>query len=241
MYYYEEQKLGKWRPRTKPERPSERGPEGEKLVLRAVTLIEESHRHLTLDQLFQVYSPEGTLQATGKTSSAPPQIDEDRLPPSFSSFQARVWSWIVTCFGNDVAFNKEERSDRFLEEVFELLQSGGYDPSRVDALKAYVWSRPVGEPKQEAGGVMLTLSALLSASEINMRDASETELERVWSKIEKIRAKQAAKPVGSALPQHCPPDPRDEAIAECKRMLESDPQSRMFGIDREMLELLVSR
>lgn len=107
MYYYEEQKLGKWRPRTKPTRPSERGPEGEKLQLRAVTLVSESHRHLTLDQLFQVYSPEGTLQATGGSSSAT--------------------------------------------------------------------------------------------------------------------------------------DPRAEAIAECRRMLEGDKQSRMFGIDREMLELLVSR
>jgi hypothetical protein len=33
-----------------------------------------------------------------------------------------------------------------------------------------------------------------------MAAAAEAELARVWTKIDKIRAKQAAKPTGSALP-----------------------------------------
>jgi hypothetical protein len=33
-----------------------------------------------------------------------------------------------------------------------------------------------------------------------MYEAGETELSRIWTKVEAIRAKQAAKPTGSALP-----------------------------------------
>jgi hypothetical protein len=33
-----------------------------------------------------------------------------------------------------------------------------------------------------------------------MREAGEAELTRIWGKVEQIRAKQAAKPTGSALP-----------------------------------------
>ena len=199
MYYFEELKFGRWSPRSQETMPNVRGPEGEKRMIRGVTEISKSHEHLTLDQLREVYSPDGTLQATGKASSAP---EASTLKPE--TFQARVWSWVVTCFGNEVAFNKEERCDRFLEEVLELLQSLGYDPARVASLADYVWSRDVGEPEQETGGVLLTLSAMLSAHKIDMLPCGETELERVWGKIEKIRAKQAAKPAGSALPQHWP-------------------------------------
>lgn len=202
MYYYEEYRINQWSARTQSDLPRDRGGEGEKKNIRGVVEINPSHEHLTLDQLREIYSPDGTLQATGKTSSAPEPVKPE-------TYQARVWSWVVTCFGNDVAFNKEERCDRFLEEVFELLQSLGYDPARVDALKSYVWSRDVGEPEQETGGVMVTLCALLSAHMIDMRNCAEKELERVWGKIEKIRAKQAAKPVGSALPQEWSPRPEE--------------------------------
>mgnify|MGYP000974689322 FL=1 len=48
---------------------------------------------------------------------------------------------------------------------------------------------------------MVTLAALCSASEINMDEAGDGELKRNWDRIETIRAKQAAKPPGSPLPQ----------------------------------------
>ena len=121
-----------------------------------------------------------------------------------SDLQQRVWPWLLACFGEEIARDKEERGDRFLEEVFELLQSGGYDPARVLALRDYVWSRDVGEPAQEVGGVMITLSAYCLAHDLDMHKAGEAELARIWTKVEKIRAKQAAKPRGSALPQAWP-------------------------------------
>ena len=72
---------------------------------------------------------------------------------------------------------------------------------RVGQLANYVWSRPAGEPAQEVGGVLLTLAAYCNAHDLDMQAAGETELSRVWGKVEAIRAKQAAKPAGSALPQ----------------------------------------
>lgn len=68
------------------------------------------------------------------------------------------------------------------------------------ALVDYVYSRPVGEPSQEVGGVMLTLAALCLANGLDMEAAGATELDRVRSKIDQIRAKQAAKPENSPLP-----------------------------------------
>ena len=106
------------------------------------------------------------------------------------------------CFGDVIPFDKVERGDRLLEEVLELLQSGGYDPARVAALVAYVWARPVGDPPQEVGGVMVTLAAYCLAFGLDMQGAGEIELARILRPeiMDKIRAKQATKPTGSALP-----------------------------------------
>lgn len=116
------------------------------------------------------------------------------------TLQSRVHPWMMACFGPEISADRVERGDRLLEEVFELLQSGGYDPARVLALRDYVWGRPAGDPPQEVGGVMVTLAAYCLAHNLDMHAAGETELARIWTKVEAIRAKQAAKPVGSALP-----------------------------------------
>jgi hypothetical protein len=111
---------------------------------------------------------------------------------------------MMACFGPEISSDRVERGDRLLEEVFELLQSGGYDPARVVALRDYVWGREAGEPFQEVGGVQITLAAYCLAHDLNMHEAGEAELARIWTKVDKIRAKQAAKPVGSALPVALP-------------------------------------
>ena len=61
-------------------------------------------------------------------------------------------------------------------------------------------ARPVGDPVQELGGVMVTAAALSLASGLDMHAAGETELARNWTKVESIRAKQAARPKNSPLP-----------------------------------------
>lgn len=116
------------------------------------------------------------------------------------SFQRRVYPWLVECFGEQAANDQVERNHRFLEEALELVQACGCTYEETIEVVNYVFNRPAGEKVQEAGGVMLTLAALCQAQGINMHVAGDLELARVWTKIEKIRAKQAAKPKNSPLP-----------------------------------------
>lgn len=117
-----------------------------------------------------------------------------------SSFQKRVQPWMLACFGAEIAADREERNHRFLEEALELVQSTGCTQHEAHQLVDYVFNRPVGEPAQEVGGVMVTLAALCLANAMDMHHAGEVELDRIWTKVEQIRAKQAAKPKHSPLP-----------------------------------------
>ncbi|WP_244128041.1 hypothetical protein [Burkholderia gladioli] len=123
--------------------------------------------------------------------------------PSGQSFQARVRPWMLECFGPTIAADRIERNHRFLEEALELVQSLGCTASEAHQLVDYTFGRPIGEPIQEVGGVMVTLAALCLASELDMHAAGETELARISepATVLKIRAKQAAKPKHSPLPQ----------------------------------------
>ena len=117
------------------------------------------------------------------------------------SFQDRVQPWLMECFGEMIAGDKEERNHRFLEEALELVQSCGCTQSEAHQLVDYVYGRDKGEPYQEVGGVMVTLAALCLANDLDMHENAETELSRIWTKVVEIREKQAAKPKHSPLPQ----------------------------------------
>jgi hypothetical protein len=123
---------------------------------------------------------------------------------SFKTYQTHVAVWIKACLGPLIAADVTERNHRFLEEALELVQSKGCTASEAHQLVDYVFNRPVGEPFQELGGVMVTLAALANAADLNMDIAAETELVRAWEIIDKIRAKAAAKPKFSPLPQIIP-------------------------------------
>lgn len=139
--------------------------------------------------------------AMGKTFvamvEAAPVKDECKPAPSF---QARVQPWMMECFGLTISADRQERNHRFLEESLELVQTLGATASEAHQLVDYVYGRPAGDPVQEVGGVMVTLAALCLANGMNMHAAGETELARIWTKVEQIRAKQAAKPAMSPLP-----------------------------------------
>lgn len=117
------------------------------------------------------------------------------------SFQRQVQAWMLACFGEKIAADPLERNHRFLEESLELVQACGCTKSEALQLVDYVFDRPVGEKEQEVGGVMVTLAALCSAQKLSMQLAGDVELARIWSKMESIRAKQAAKPKHSPLPE----------------------------------------
>lgn len=115
-------------------------------------------------------------------------------------FQHRVVNWMMECFDIETCRNTTERNHRYLEESLELVQSKGCTQAEAHMLVDYVYSRSVGEPTQEVGGVMVTLAALCNAADMDMEQCAETELARVWTKIEQIRAKQLTKPKHSPLP-----------------------------------------
>ena len=115
-------------------------------------------------------------------------------------FHDEVDTWMLACFGEDIPFDKVERNHRFIEEALELVQAFNMPKADALALVEYVYGRPVGEPIQEVGDVMVTLAALCSAQDFNLSTAAMMEIDRVQGKIDEIRAKQAAKPKFSALP-----------------------------------------
>lgn len=118
-------------------------------------------------------------------------------------FQARVQPWMLQCFGAVIAADKIERNHRFYEEATEAVQANGMTRSEAHQLVDYTFDRPIGELHQEIGGVMVTLAALCLASGQDMHAAGDTELARISvpETAMKIRAKQAAKPKHSPLPE----------------------------------------
>jgi len=118
-----------------------------------------------------------------------------RLTDPAQSFQGDVATWMGQCFPPSLSSNMTERGDRLLEEVLELLQAHGYDSARVPTLDNYVFGRPVGEPAQEVGGVMVTLAAYCSVAGLSMQADGQAELDRINQPevMARIRAKQEAK------------------------------------------------
>lgn len=123
------------------------------------------------------------------------------------TFQEQVRPWLLACFGEMIAGDREERNHRFLEEALELVQACGCTAHEAHQLVDYVYGRTAGELHQEVGGVMVTLAALCLANDADMHAAGWVELDRIWGKVEAIRAKQAAKPKHSPLPQHVASQP----------------------------------
>ncbi len=117
------------------------------------------------------------------------------------NFQNRVDRWLLVCFGSTIARDKVERNHRFLEEALELVQACDCTKEEALQLVDYVYGRDKGEMAQEVGGVMNTLAALCLSQDIDMEDAGHIEMDRCWTKVDKIRAKQRAKPKFSPLPQ----------------------------------------
>ncbi len=117
------------------------------------------------------------------------------------NFQNDVEKWMLKCFGTSISCDKIERNYRFLEEAIELVQSCNCTKKEAHELVDYVFNRKAGDKFQEVGGVLITLSALCSAQDLEMNSASIIELKRCWDNIENIRSKQKNKPKNSPLTQ----------------------------------------
>lgn len=129
-----------------------------------------------------------------------PNNDNPQPTTPGKPFQTRVVNWLMECFSMEVCRDRQERNHRFLEEALELVQSLECTRPEAHQLVDYVFDRPAGNPQQELGGVMLTVAALCFPNDMDMQEAAEIELNRVWAKIDVIRKKQATKPKNSPLP-----------------------------------------
>lgn len=179
---------------TPPEAARPEGLPGAIAKLTALRTMTES-----CSQPFYVEIIDGVLAALVPQSPAPSADGE--LVEALNVFQCGVDKWMDACFNDTIKADVQERCDRFIEEALEFIQAAGYSADRAHALVDYTFGRPQGEINQEVGGVMVTLAAMCNTLKVAIGVAAETELARVWTKIDTIRAKQAAKPTGSALPE----------------------------------------
>jgi len=156
---------------------------------------------------FSLYAGEGTwmelsvlidgeslLEVTLRVSDEPAQNP--------TTFQARVWPWLVAAFDADKGFDLQERAHRFLEEGLELAQAAGCSQEDAHRLVGYVFGRPAGTVAGEIGDVMNVLAALAFAHGEDMHSAADAKLAEINTpeKIARVRAKRAARPAGSPLP-----------------------------------------
>ena len=149
------------------------------------------------------------------------------------TLQQRVDVWMDACFGEAIKSDQLERADRFIEEALELAQTEpSFTADRAHALVDYVFGRDVGDPWQEVGGVMITLAALCNTIAVDIDAAAETELARIWAKVDQIRAKQAGKPTGSALP--VAPAPPAESAGLVERLKYCDEHGIFKAVEDRM-------
>lgn len=174
---------------------------------RAISALARTHKYegaeLTEKQFREMTSLQHQIGLTGYTvAELPlsalalgPNTVAYQLTDTAQSFQSDVATWMGQCFPPSLSSNMTERGDRLLEEVLELLQAHGYDSARVPTLVNYVFGRPVGEPAQEVGGVMVTLAAYCSVAGLSMQADGQAELDRINQPevMARIRAKQEAK------------------------------------------------
>ncbi|PKR50449.1 hypothetical protein [Thalassospira marina] len=106
-------------------------------------------------------------------------------------YQARTGRWVETCFGIEGCDDVAGRATRFLEDALALYQAAGGTLDDATKLIGHVSCKPVSDPEQETGSVILSLAALSNARNINMLHAGEKELDRVWHMFPRIRAKHA--------------------------------------------------
>lgn len=90
--------------------------------------------------------------------------------------------------------NRRIRALRFLEEAMELGQTQGLTFDDVVRQAQWTYGRPVGDVKQEIGGVTVSLYALAENLGVSVDGCEADELLRVKTiDPAKIQAKEAAK------------------------------------------------
>jgi len=97
---------------------------------------------------------------------------------TLETMQLAMVDWCERIGGPEEA-STHLRARRFLEEAIELAQACGVTAKEGRHILDYVFTRPVGEVKQEVGGVGTTLMALCNSAHLGMHQCVEDELVRI--------------------------------------------------------------
>jgi NTP pyrophosphatase (non-canonical NTP hydrolase) len=90
--------------------------------------------------------------------------------------------WAIRSFGEDHVHNFPIRSLRVAEEAVELAQAYNVPREKLIDLVNIVYDRPKGNPNQEIGGVLMTITVLCAALGFDPDEGFERELRRVLAK-----------------------------------------------------------
>lgn len=101
--------------------------------------------------------------------------------PSLRDLSDRAIEFVRAAFGVNAA-RPDERAARVVEEACELAQSEGVSREMALRILERVYSRPVGDSKQEAGTVLLTLLSWAGATGNDLEDLARTEFARLETK-----------------------------------------------------------
>ena len=96
--------------------------------------------------------------------------------------QQIVIDWGKRAFGEEHMDDKIARAARFLEEATEFVQAIGLPEDHAQRVLSYVYSRPPGEPAQEAGGAVNTLMAACGTVGLSLDACQRDEIDRCLSK-----------------------------------------------------------
>jgi NTP pyrophosphatase (non-canonical NTP hydrolase) len=88
-------------------------------------------------------------------------------------FQKSIATWGKTNFG-DIAYSKEERALRFLEEALELCQVCGVNKEVINHVAKVVYAKPVGGMEMELADAQLNLYALANVHGISLEEVTQS-------------------------------------------------------------------
>lgn len=93
-----------------------------------------------------------------------------------------AFDWAIRAFGKKHVYNMPIRALRCAEEAVELCQAYNADKATMLQLVEAVYSREVGIPDQEIGGVLMSINVLCAANDYDPDRVFERELVRVLAK-----------------------------------------------------------
>lgn len=107
------------------------------------------------------------------------------------NIQKQTAIWVMTRLG-DEAMHPTERGRRVHEESTELFQTLGGTREEAHRIVDHVFDKPVGTSYQEFGGAALTLAVAAESLGVDLGEAAQAELDRIFSLApEKFKKRQA--------------------------------------------------